>query len=400
MNSMKKTIVFLLAVNLAKPAAAQEDKSNLLGQLNTITTAVPFLMISPDARAGGMGDQGVSSAPDASSIHWNPSKLAFAEKKTGFAVSYTPWLKALVNDIFLGYLSGYSKIDENQAFGGSLRYFSLGNITFTDNDGNVIRDFKPNEFSLDAAYSRKLSKNLSGGIALRFIHSNLTGGITVQGSESKAGNTGAADISAFYQKDVELGDKKAVFTTGICISNIGAKIAYTETGTKNFIPINLRLGPGIRIKLNEFNDLAFHLDFNKLLVPTPPIYTSDPNNNSKDIIIYGKDPDVSVAQGIFQSFSDAPDGGGEELKEVNYAVGMEYWYDKQFAFRAGYFHEDKTKGNRKYFTLGAGLRYNVFGIDLAYLIPTEQRNPLENTLHFTLTFDFDAFDDQNKKDAE
>ncbi|MEP7263657.1 MAG: type IX secretion system outer membrane channel protein PorV [Bacteroidota bacterium] len=397
---MKKTIVFLLAVNLAKPAAAQEDKSNLLGQLNTITTAVPFLMISPDARAGGMGDQGVSSAPDASSIHWNPSKLAFAEKKTGFAVSYTPWLKALVNDIFLGYLSGYSKIDANQAFGGSLRYFSLGNITFTDNDGNVIRDFKPNEFSLDAAYSRKLSKNLSGGIALRFIHSNLTGGITVQGSESKAGNTGAADVSAFYQKDVELGDKKAVFTSGICISNIGAKIAYTETGTKNFIPINLRLGPGIRIKLNEFNDLAFHLDFNKLLVPTPPIYGSDPTNNSKDIIIYGEDPDVSVAKGIFQSFSDAPDGGSEELKEVNYAIGMEYWYDKQFAFRAGYFHEDKTKGNRKYFTLGAGLRYNVFGIDLAYLIPTEQRNPLENTLHFTLTFDFDAFDDQNKKDAE
>jgi Type IX secretion system protein PorV len=401
MNSMKKIAVFLLLTCMVKPSIAQDDKSNLLGQLNTITTAVPFLMISPDARAGGMGDLGVATAPDASSIHWNPAKLAFAEKKTGFAVSYTPWLKALVNDIFLGYLSGYTKIDNNQAFGGSLRYFSLGNITFTDNDGNVIRDFKPNEFALDAAYSRKLSKYLSGGIALRYIHSNLTGGISVQGSESKAGNTVAADVSAFFQKDIELGDKDAVFTSGINISNIGARIAYTETGTKNFIPINLRLGPSMRIKLNEFNDLGINLEFNKLLVPTPPIYGEDPTNNSKDIIIYGKDPDVSVAQGIFQSFSDAPGGGSEEIKEVNYAIGMEYWYDRQFAFRAGYFHESKLKGNRKYFTLGAGLRYNVFGIDLAYLIPTQQRNPLENTLHFTLTFDFDAFDAQNgDKDAE
>lgn len=400
MNSMKKITVFVLAAMFAKPSMAQDDKSNLLGQLNTITTAVPFLMISPDARAGGMGDLGVSTSADANSIHWNPSKLAFAEKKTGFAVSYTPWLKALVNDIFLGYLAGYTRIDNNQAIGGSLRYFSLGNITFTDNDGNAIRDFKPNEFALDVAYSRKLSKNLSGGIALRFIHSNLTGGITVQGSESKAGNTGAADVSVFYQKDIELGDKDAVFTTGLNISNIGAKISYTETGTKNFLPINLRLGPGIRIKLNEFNDLGFHLDFNKLLVPTPPIYGADSTDGSKDVIIFGQDPDVSVAQGIFQSFGDAPNGGSEELKEVNIAFGMEYWYDKQFAFRAGYFNESELKGNRKYFTLGAGLRYNVFGIDLAYLIPTQQRNPLENTLHFTLTFDFDAFDDQNKKTEE
>jgi hypothetical protein len=400
MTSLKKITVFLLIAVCIKPAAAQDDKSNLLGQLNTITTAVPFLMISPDARAGGMGDLGVSTSPDASSLHWNPSKLAFAQKKTSFAVSYTPWLKALVNDIFLGYLSFYTRMDNNQAVGASLRYFSLGNITFTDQDGNVIRDFKPNEFAFDVAYSRKLSKNLSGGIALRFIHSNLTGGITVQGSDSKAGNTVAADVSAFYNKDIELGSKDAVFTAGINISNIGAKIAYTETGTKNFIPINLRLGPGLRIKLNEFNDLGFHLDINKLLVPTPPIYGQDPTNNSKDIIIYGQDPDVSVAQGIFQSFGDAPDGGGEELKEINYAIGMEYWYDNQFAFRAGYFNENKLKGNRKYFTLGAGLRYNVFGIDLAYLIPTEQRNPLENTLHFTLSFDFDSFENQNKQDAE
>ena len=402
-KSINKIVFLLIALPLtAQHVAAQTtDKTNLLGQLNTITTAVPFLMISPDARAGGMGDQGVSSTPDANSIHWNPSKLAFIEKKSGIAVSYTPWLKALVNDIFLGYLAGYTKLEGNQTIGASLRYFSLGNITFTNDKGDVLRDFKPNEFSLDVTYARKLSKNLSGGIALRYIHSNLTGGIDVQGSASKAGNTVAADVSAYYQKEIELGNKNALFTSGINISNIGAKIAYTETGTKNFIPTNLRLGPGIKIKLNDFNELAFNVDLNKLLVPTPPIYGQDTSSSgTKDLIIFGKDPEVSVAQGIFQSFSDAPDGGKEELKEVNYAVGMEYWYDKQFAFRAGYFHESKLKGNRKYFTLGAGLRYNVFGIDLAYLIPTEQRNPLENTLHFTLTFDFDAFEDQNDKSTE
>ena len=378
--------------------AQTPSSSNLLGQINTITTAVPFLMISPDARAGGMGDQGVASAPDANSIHWNPAKLAFIEKNIGFSVSYTPWLKALVNDIYLAYLTGYVKSKNgDQAIAGSLRYFSLGNITFTDNNGNTIRDFKPNEFALDAAFSRKLSENFSGGIALRYIHSNLTGGTQVEGSDSKAGNTVAADVSVYYQKDVKVGGKDAVFSSGLNISNVGAKISYTQTGTKNFIPTNLRLGPGLKFHLNEYNDLAFSMDINKLLVPTPPIYTQDSTNNSKDLILYGKDPNVSVAQGIFQSFGDAPGGFKEEMKEFVIAVGMEYWYDKQFAFRAGYFNENKLKGNRKYFTLGAGLKLNVFGLDLAYLIPTEQRNPLENTLHFTLTFDFDAFQDQNKE---
>ncbi len=403
MNSIKKIAILLILPAMVKPVVAQTtDKSNLLGQMNTITTAVPFLMISPDARAGGMGDQGVSSAPDANSNHWNPSKLAFVEKKSGFSVSYTPWLKALVNDIFIGYVGGYSRLQNGQAIGGSLRYFSLGNITFTNDKGDVLRDFKPNEFALDLSYSRKLSKNFSGGIALRYIHSNLTGGIDVQGSASKAGNTVAADVSGYFQQDIEIGNKEAVFTSGFNISNIGAKISYTETGTKNFIPTNLRIGPGLKMKLNEYNELAFHLDFNKLLVPTPPIYGSDTTGTGTgDLIIYGQDPDVSVAQGIFQSFSDAPGGGKEELQEVNIAFGMEYWYDKQFAFRGGYFYENKLKGNRQYFTLGVGLRYNVFGIDLAYLIPTEQRNPLENTLHFTLSFDFDALDDQNKaKDGE
>ncbi len=401
MNQFKQSAlaVLVLLTFSQRQVSAQTttDKSNLLGQINTITTAVPFLMISPDARAGGMGDQGVSTAPDANSIHWNPAKFAFIEKKSGFSVSYTPWLKALVNDMFIGYVSGYTKLKKDQAVAGALRYFSLGNITFTDKDGNTIRDFKPSEFSLDVAYSRKLSENLSGGMALRFVHSNLTGGTSLQGGEdTKAGNTVAADVSVFYQREIEIGSKDALLTAGANISNIGAKISYTETGTKNFIPTNLRLGPGLKLKLNEFNELGFHLDINKLLVPTPPIFSD--TGGTEEIIVYGKDPDVGVAAGIFQSFNDAPNGFKEELQEINIGFGMEYWYDKQFAFRGGYFYEDKNKGNRKYFTLGAGLRYNVFGLDLAYLIPTDQRNPLENTLHFTLTFDFDAL--STKKDAD
>ncbi len=400
---MNKNIkkLFLLPALFALPAAnVFAQNTNLLGQINTITTAVPFVMISPEARAGGMGDLGVASTPDVNSIHWNPAKLAFTEKKMAVGISYTPWLRALVNDMFIAYLSGYTKMKNDQAVGASLRYFSLGNITFTDNNGNTIRDFKPNEFAFDLAYSRKLSENFAGGIALRFIHSNLTGGTQVEGQDSKAGNTVAADVSVFYKKKIEIGGKDADLMAGVNISNIGAKISYTESGVKNFIPTNLRLGPGLNLHLNEYNDLAFMLDINKLLVPTPPIYTQDTANSADNIILYGQDPDVSVAQGIFQSFSDAPNGFKEELQEFNIAFGMEYWYDKQFAFRAGYFYEDKRKGNRKYFTLGAGLRYNVFGIDLAYLIPTDQRNPLENTLHFTLTFDFAALDGSDDKAEE
>ncbi|HMT29116.1 MAG TPA: type IX secretion system outer membrane channel protein PorV, partial [Bacteroidia bacterium] len=255
---------------------AQADQSNLLGQINTITTAVPFLIISPDARAGGMGDAGAASSADANSIHWNPSKLAFVEKKIGFSISYTPWLRKLVPDINLAYVSFYNKLKGDQTIGASLRYFSLGNITFTDNVGTEIGQFNPAEYAFDFAYARKLSENFSGGIALRYIHSNLTGGINVENNATKAGNSVAADVSAYYKSDIELGNKDAVLAIGLNISNIGAKISYTETGVKDFIPINLRLGPSLKLKLNEYNDLTFLVDFNKLLVPTPPIY--DPTN--------------------------------------------------------------------------------------------------------------------------
>ncbi len=392
-NKISKAIVFSLTLIIAvspKVFSQSTDKSNLLGQINTITTAVPFLMISPDARAGGMGDAGVASTADANSIHWNPAKLAFVDKSFGVGISYTPWLRKLVPDINLAYVGGYYKLKGGQqTLGASLRYFSLGNIQFTNESGDNIGEYNPNEYSFDVAYARKLGEDFSGGIALRYIHSNLTGGIGVGGNTTKAGNSVAADISVMYKKEIELGGKDADFGFGLAITNIGSKITYTETGTKDFIPINLRLGPSLKIKLNEYNEITIIADINKLLVPTPPYY-SDSIEDGEQIILAGKDPDVGVAQGIFQSFGDAPGGGKEELREINYCGGIEYWYDKQFAFRAGYFYEHKTKGNRKYFTLGIGARFNVFGLDVAYLIPTEQRNPLENTLRISLSFNFDT----------
>ncbi len=389
-NTFVPLVLSVISLITLPGISSAQDQSNLLGQLNTITTAVPFLIISPDARAGGMGDAGVASDPDANSIHWNPSKLAFVDKKLGFSVSYTPWLRQLVPDINLAYVSFYTKLKGDQTIGASLRYFSLGNITFTDNVGTEIGQYNPAEYSIDMVYARKLSEKFSGGISLRYIHSNLTGGFTVENNATKAGNSVAADVSMYYRTDLEISKKDAQLSFGLNISNIGAKISYTETGVKDFIPINLRLGPALKLNLNEYNDLTFLVDFNKLLVPTPPIY--DPTNivNGEQQILFGSSPDVGVAEGMFKSFSDAPDGFSEELKEINIATGLEYWYDNQFAFRAGYFYEHETKGNRKYFTLGAGLKYNVFGVDFAYLIPTDQRNPLENTLRFSLLFDFNS----------
>ncbi|UPT66144.1 MAG: type IX secretion system outer membrane channel protein PorV [Sphingobacteriales bacterium JAD_PAG50586_3] len=373
--------------------------------INTVTTAVPFLMISPDARSGALGDAGAALSPDANSIHWNMAKLAFVKKKAGFSVSYTPWLRALVPDINLAYLSFYNKLKGDQAISASLRYFSLGDITFTDIVGNTIGQFKPNEFALDLGYARKFSDRWSGGLALRYIYSNLTGGISLyDGQGTKAGQSVAADISVYYRNDeLEVGGKDAEYSTGITFSNIGAKISYTESGRRDFIPINLRWGNQFKINLDDYNSLAFLVDFNKLMVPTPPIYAVDDSTgqpikdqNDNFVIAKGQDPNRGLVNGMFTSFADAPGGFREELKEINYSIGIEYWYDNQFAVRAGYFHEPRTKGNRQYFTLGAGLRYSVFGLDFAYLIATQQRNPLENTLRFTLHFDFDSFKAQNK----
>ena len=385
--------LFLSLTLLGSLAIASAQTTNYLGQdvLNTVTTAVPFLMIAPDARGGAMGDAGVSSSPDAFSQHWNPAKYAFIDTDMGFSLSYSPWMRKLVSDINLAYITGYKKLDDNSALSGSLLYFSLGDIVFTDIAGQTIGNYRPNEFALDFSYSRKFSENLSGAVTARYIHSNLTQGQDVGSSSTKPGNSVATDLSVYYQKNTRVFNTPALFSWGINISNIGSKISYTDDNTrKDFIPTNLRIGPSLMFNLDEFNSLTFMVDFNKLLVPTPPRLDSIGN------IIAGKNPDVGVPQGMIQSFYDAPGGFKEELHEITYSIGTEYWYNKQFALRAGYFYEHPTKGNRKYFTMGAGLKYTKFRLDLSYLIPTEQHNPLENTLRFSMILDFDALKAQTK----
>lgn len=359
-------------------------------QVNTITTAVPFLMIAPDSRGGGMGDAGVAASPDENSMHYNPAKYAFIDQDMGVAISYTPWLRNLIDDINLLYLTGYKRIRKNQVVSGSLRYFSLGSITFTDINGSTIGNFNPNEFAFDVAYSRLLSRNLSGSIALRYIYSNLTGGQYVMGVQSHPGHAVSSDISIYYQNKLDVFNKDATFAFGANASNLGSKISYTENAEKDFIPANLKMGVCLTTEIDEYNSLAVMFDVNKLLVPTQPQYIQ-----GTDTIIAGKNPDVATATGVFQSFYDAPGGYKEELREINLSFGAEYWYAKQFALRAGYFHEANTKGNRKFFTVGMGLKLNVFGLDFSYLVPVSQRNPLENTLRFTLNFDFAGFSQQS-----
>lgn len=414
MNIFRKiTFGSLLMLGAQANAQVNLNGSQTGSNINTITTAVPFLLISPDSRSGAMGDAGVAISPDANSIHWNPAKLAFIDDKKdmGFSMSYSPWLKALVNDINLAYLSGYKKIDRNQAIGMSLRYFSLGDITFTNNYGDKIRDFKPNEFALDVAYSRKLSDNLSAGIVGRYIYSNLTGGTTVGGANTKPGQTAAVDISAYYQtNDFKTSGKTSNVGVGVNISNIGAKMAYTDGAEKDFIPTNLRLGAAYNLEIDDFNKFTYTIDFNKLLVPTPPVYQQVNGQivygtDNLPIVYSGKDPNVGVAQGIFQSFSDAPgnviidDNGNtvgvesgskfkEELREINISTGAEYIYNNLLAIRLGYFQEHPTKGNRRFFSLGAGIAYQVFELDLSYLVALTQQSPIANTIRFSLKFNF------------
>ena len=370
-------------------------------QLNTITTAVPFLMIGPDSRSGALGDAGVALSPDANSLHWNPAKMAFSENEVEFSLSYAPWLRALVDDMNLAYLSGVKRINKRQAWGAALRYFSLGNITFTDETGTTIRDFQPAEFSLDLGYSQKLSDRFSGGIAGRFINSNLTGGTNVLGANSKPGRSVAVDISAFYSNPrTKFAGRDAAFNWGLNISNIGAKMSYSESADRDFIPTNLKLGSALTMKLDDYNSLTFTADANKLLVPTSPIYDQESGVN----IVSGYDPNVGVATAMMQSFYDAPgivnfnqDGTytveegsilREEIREWNIGGGIEYLYNDVFAFRTGFFNEHYSKGARQFITLGAGIKYTVFTVDLSYLISTRQQNPLANTLRFTLRLQF------------
>lgn len=394
----RSLIVLVLFIFTAfKYASAQGDisPSQLAGAENTIRISVPFLTIAPDSRAGAMGDVGVATTPDVNSLRWNPAKYAFVENDMGMAVSYTPWLRNLVDDIYLAHLIGYKRLDKNQVVSGSLLYFSLGNITFRDEFGEYNGQHTPNEFAIDAAYSRMFGENVSGSIAFRYIRSDLTGGGYVNGSESKAGQSVSADVSAYYQKEnLSLEDKTFDLAFGLNIRNIGSKISYT-TVEDSFIPTTLKLGAAMNFHLDQYNSLMFTTDLNKLLVPTPPVDTI--NDDGDRVIIAGMDDNVSVPQGMIQSFYDAPGGLEEELNEIRYSFGLEYLYQNTFAIRSGYFHEHQNKGNRKYFTIGIGLKLNVVNLDFAYLIPRYQNHPLANTIRFTLSLDFDELQQSRKE---
>ncbi|HNR43064.1 MAG TPA: type IX secretion system outer membrane channel protein PorV [Bacteroidales bacterium] len=370
---------FLLLIILLSPISQLYPQ-----ELNAIQTVVPFLTIAPDSRAGGMGDAGVATSPDVYSNHWNPAKFAFIEGKGGVGISYSPWLRNLVPDINIAYLSGYYRIDLKQVVSASLLYSSLGDVPFTDNYGNLERTFKPNELAFDLGYSRVFADHFSGGIAFRFIYSNLTGGAYSGGTATRPGISFAADIGGYYHNDISLFSKDGEFGLGLNFSNIGSKMSYSDGQTSDFIPMNMRLGAAGTLNFNNFNKMTLAVDLNKLLVPTPPKYDGTE-------IVAGKDPNVSVPIAIFQSFYDAPGGFSEELHEITYSFGAEYWYNNQFAIRGGYFHENASKGNRKYFTAGAGFRLKGFTIDFSYLMPTVSNHPLARTLRFSLSFDSNAF---------
>lgn len=392
-----KLLFAISAIILLLPfvAKSQWDESqgcvvDINGQCtpNPVVTALPFLSIIPDARGGAMGDAGLATSPDASSIYYNPSKLAFVQKDAEITATYTPWLRNLgLTDVYVAYLSGYKKIDDLSAFGFNLGYFSLGQISFTDINGNGTGTGMPREFSAGVAYARRLSPNFSTGIGGKFFYSNLASGQSVQGLDITAASGFAADISMTYNSNPDLDGRGSNFSAALAISNLGSKISYTNQQIKEFIPTNLGLGLGYKMNLDDYNSITFALDFKRLLVPTP-VPNIEPFTSNGEYADYIQRREGSTFSNIFSSFSDAPGGFSEELKEFSTSFGVEYWYDNQFAVRAGYFNENRLKGDRQFITIGLGLKYNVFGFDISYLAPTNiQRNPLDNTLRFSFTFD-------------
>lgn len=395
----KSSAIFLLFISIQSFG----QSSFISGQdslRNPITIAVPFLNFAPDSRASGMGDLGVATSPDANSVNWNNAKLAFIEKDFGFGLSYSPWLGNIVDDMSLNYITFYKKISQDETFGASLRYFDLGEIALFDEFANPNGVENPSELAVDGTYSRKLSENMGIGVTLRFIWSNLAGNIT-GAPDAKAGTSVAVDLGWYYTKPLLLSGKDAELSLGAHISNIGQKITYSTESNENFIPANLRIGSAFKTNLDAYNTLTFALDVNKLLVPTPPIYLTDDSGqivtdaNGDNVIAQGKDPNRSLLSGTFGSFGDAPRGFAEEIEELTYSLGLEYWYRDIFSARTGYFSEHANKGDRKYFTVGLGFRYQVFGVDFSYLIPREQNNPLANTLRVSFLFSLD-----NPSDSE
>jgi hypothetical protein len=360
---------------------------------NTIVTAVPFLRIIPDARSGAMGDVGIALSPDANSMVLNAARLANVKYDLSVSATYTPWLRALgLQDVYLAYLAGYKKLDDLQTIGMSLRYFSLGTISFTDINAQPLGTGRPNEFEVAVAYARKLSPKLSVGFTPKFIYSNLAAGQRIGDVEITPGIAGAADFSMIFVTPIkQQGGNDSELSIGAAITNLGTKISYTNSINRDYIPTNLGIGGAWKFNFDEYNTFTIAADINKLLVPTP-IFPGDdrydPDGNG--IPDYKEKSTFSAMLG---SFSDAPGGAAEELRELMYSIGLEYWYDEQFAVRAGYYTENSTKGNRRFFTVGLGLKYNIFGLNFSYLIPTtNQRNPLDNTLRFSLLFDFGGED--------
>ena len=370
--------------------------NRITAQERVISTGVPFLLITPDARAAGMGEQGVATSVDAFSQQWNPSKYVFSESKSGFGVSYTPYLSKLVNDIFLANITYFNKNTDRSAWAASLKYFSLGDIVLNDLvAGSIIQQGveRPNELTLDFSYSLLLNTKFSMGVAARFIRSDLKISSDIDASSA---NTLGVDIAGFYKSDLfDFQNNKARLRLGFNISNIGPRLKYDEGGQKNFIPTNLRIGSGLNVHLDSNNKISFNLEFNKLLVPSPIAVFDE---NTGEILSY-QQPDISFLSGIPESFNDAPDGLSEELKEITWGLGTEYNFQDSFALRGGYFNESLEKGSRRYFTLGAGFSLNFASIDISYLFSTSKvRNPLENTLRFSITFDLDGSEDTQMDD--
>lgn len=364
-----KLLALSLVIVFSMSVLAQEN--------NPIVTAVPSLSIAPDARGGGMGDVGVATSPDINSQYWNPAKYVFMESDAGVSISYTPWLRKLVSDIDLAYLSGYWKMDKRQALSMSLRYFSLGDITLMDEFGYPQGSSHPNEIAVDVAYSLMFTEKLSGSVAFRYIRADLGNGIPSQ--EIYPGSAVSADVAAYYRTPIALQNTEGTLAFGANISNIGSKVSYDKKVTSSFLPTNMRLGASFDYPIDDYNKISVSTDVNKLLVPTPKL-----NPTTEDLQAYS---DMSPLAGIFNSFGDAPGGFSEEMREISWSLGAEYAYNNQLFVRGGYYNESQYKGNRKYFTAGFGFKLNVFQLDAAYVISTSQSNPLDQTLRFTLGFD-------------
>lgn len=367
--NFRAAFLSLLAAGIAWEAYSQTEVDNpekLIGAQRAITTAVPFISITPDARHAALGDAGVASSPDANAAFWNAGKLVFIDKESGGSFSYTPWLGKIIDDMWIISLNGFYKITREQVVSASFRYFDLGDINFRDDRNTSLGDFSPKEMALDITYSRMLSENFSVGLTGKYIYSNLTGAFS--GIDAQSGHSAAADVGVYFTKPLR-GSKNSTLSLGAQISNLGPKITYTNNENRDFLPTNLRLGGAYTFMADPYNSFTFLLDFNKLMVPSP--------HSGRDT--------VSLLSGWFGSFTDAPDGAREEFQEFMTSAGVEYWYNNTFAARLGYFNENKNKGNRKYMTMGVGFRLENLGVDVAYIVPTNQReHPLAETIRFTI----------------